>query len=73
MPLIKLGIHLMRPARGAPETEALLMIDAQAVDMGSDGNCYSVYLQNIKLSGKWIGEEVVVSLELLKMFFGRVR
>merc|ERR1719446_316373 len=34
------------------------MVDVEAVDMGHDSDCYSVYLQSVKLSGKWLGEAI---------------
>lgn len=56
------GTHrLVHYPRGAPEQEALLMVDAQAVDMGQSSNCYSVYLQSIKLFGSWVGEDVIIN------------
>jgi hypothetical protein len=37
------------------------MLDAKAVDMGQTSDCYSVYLESIKLSGSWVGDEVTIS------------
>jgi hypothetical protein len=53
------GMHrLVHFPRGAPEKEALFMVDAKAVDMGATADCYSVYLESVKLSGKWVGDEI---------------
>lgn len=55
------GLHrLVHYPRGVPEDEALLIVDVQAVDMGHEANCYSVYLQNIRIFGKWVGEDIVI-------------
>jgi len=56
------GLHrLVHYPRGASKEDALFMVDARAVDMGKDKDCYSVYLDNIKLSGKWMGDEISIS------------
>eukprot|EP00930_Biecheleria_cincta_P019040 TRINITY_DN1464_c2_g1_i1.p1 TRINITY_DN1464_c2_g1~~TRINITY_DN1464_c2_g1_i1.p1 ORF type:complete len:403 (+),score=41.48 TRINITY_DN1464_c2_g1_i1:65-1273(+) len=56
------GLHrFVHYPRDAPEEEALLKIDAQAVDVGPEADCYSVFLQNIKLSGKWVGDDITLS------------
>jgi len=34
------------------------MVDVEAVDMGHESDCYSVYLRSVKLSGKWLGEAI---------------
>lgn len=53
------GKHrLVHYPKGVPEKDALLVVDVEAVDMGHDSNCYSVYLQSVKLSGKWLGEAI---------------
>lgn len=58
------GMHrLVHYPRGVPEEEALLIVDAKAVDMGQDSDCYSVYLESIKLLGKWIGDDVVFNTQ----------
>jgi len=56
------GLHrLVHYPRGASQEDALFMVDARAVDMGKDRDCYSVYLDSVKLSGKWVGDEISVS------------
>jgi len=56
------GLHrLVHLPRGSSESDALLKIDAEAAVMGRD-TCYSVFVREAKLSGKWIGDEVKVSL-----------
>eukprot|EP00930_Biecheleria_cincta_P041112 TRINITY_DN2815_c0_g1_i2.p1 TRINITY_DN2815_c0_g1~~TRINITY_DN2815_c0_g1_i2.p1 ORF type:complete len:394 (-),score=80.57 TRINITY_DN2815_c0_g1_i2:109-1290(-) len=56
------GLHrLVHYPRDAPEEEALFKLDAKAVDTGPEADCYSVFLQNIKLSGKWVGDDISLS------------
>jgi hypothetical protein len=56
------GLHrLVHYPRDAPEEEALFKIDARAVETGPEADCYTVFLQNIKLSGKWVGDDITLS------------
>eukprot|EP00930_Biecheleria_cincta_P104413 TRINITY_DN966_c0_g1_i3.p1 TRINITY_DN966_c0_g1~~TRINITY_DN966_c0_g1_i3.p1 ORF type:complete len:420 (-),score=57.96 TRINITY_DN966_c0_g1_i3:115-1278(-) len=56
------GLHrLVHYPRGALEDEALLKVDANAVDMGADANCYAIFLDSVRLSGKWFGDELNIS------------
>jgi hypothetical protein len=55
--------RLVHFPRGAPEDEALLVIDVKAVDMGHVADCYSVFLQSATLSGKWMGDKVMVGTD----------
>lgn len=56
------GTHrLVHYPRGLPDEQALLLVDAKAVNVGQTLDCYSVYLQSIKLWGKWFGEDVIIS------------
>lgn len=58
------GVHrLVHYPRGVPDTEASLMVDAHAVDMGASHDCYSVYLQQVRLSGTWIGDAINISTD----------
>jgi hypothetical protein len=57
------GTHrLVHYPRGAPQAEALLVVEARAVDMGRKSDCYSVYLDSVKIYGKWVGEEISISV-----------
>lgn len=59
------GLHrFVHYPRDAPEEEALLKVDAHAVEMGQSSDCYDVYLQSIRLSGTWIGDEITVSANM---------
>jgi len=56
------GLHrLVHYPRDAPEEEALFKVDARAVETGPEADCYTVFLQNIKLSGKWVGDDITLS------------
>lgn len=55
------GLHrLVHFPRGSSESEALLKIDADASMMPGETSCYNVYFQSAKLSGKWLGDEVLL-------------
>ena len=53
------GPHrLVHYPRGAPESEALLMIDAEARMSQGQSSCYNVFFQRAHLSGKWVGDGI---------------
>lgn len=55
------GQHrLVHYPRGAPESEALLKIDADAVMMG-ETSCYGVFFQSARISGKWVGNDILLN------------
>lgn len=55
------GMHrLVHYPKGATESEALLMIDAEAAMMHGVTSCYNVFFQSARLSGKWVGDDVVL-------------
>lgn len=59
------GLHrLVHYPRGAPEDEALLMVDAKAVDMGADANCYAIFLESVRMSGRWLGDDINISANI---------
>jgi len=55
------GWHrLVHFPRGASESEALLKIDAHASMMPGQKSCYNVFFTSATLSGKWVGNDVLL-------------
>lgn len=55
------GKHrLVHYPQGAPDSEALLMIDADAAMMHGETSCYNVFFQSARLSGKWVGDDILL-------------
>ena len=53
------GVHrLIHYPHHASETEALLKVDIAAEMMGR--SCYSVFIKSARISGKWIGDDIVL-------------
>lgn len=59
------GLHrLVHYPKGVPEDAALLKVDAEAVDMVADANCYTIFLESVRLSGRWLGDEINISAHI---------
>lgn len=55
------GLHrLVHYPRGASESEALLKIDADAMMMPGETSCYNVFFQSAMVSGKWVGNDIIL-------------
>jgi len=55
------GLHrLVHFPRGSSESEALLKVDADASMMPGETSCYNVFFRSAKLSGKWLGDDVLL-------------
>jgi len=55
------GLHrLVHFPRGSLDSEALLMIDGNATMMSGEQSCYNVFFQSAKISGKWVGDEILL-------------
>lgn len=55
------GLHrLVHFPRGSSESEALLKVDADASMMPGETSCYNVFFHSAKLSGTWLGDEVLL-------------
>lgn len=58
------GLHtLVHYPRGSFASQALLKIDAKAVMMPGEVSCYNVFFQEIRLSGKWVGEDIILKYD----------
>jgi len=55
------GLHrLVHFPHGASESEALLKIDADASMMSGEQSCYNVFFTSARISGKWVGSDVLL-------------
>jgi hypothetical protein len=54
------GKHiLVRYPRDAPDSEVLLRVDGDASIVDGETSCYNVFFQSAKLSGKWVGDDIL--------------
>lgn len=51
--------HLVNFPRGASDSDALLKIDANATMMPGETSCYNVFFQSARISGKWVGDDIL--------------